>query len=109
MAKLSVDNGYRTANSGTAWSFYSFVADYFDFKEYYTREELNELVTWFDERMDRLPQQLVIDDTCTSSDLPKTVRALCKLAGRQHLDVCFSGYFSQLFTIRERLQAQGME
>ena len=79
------------------------------FKEYYTREELNELVTWFDERMDRLPQQLVIDDTCTSSDLPKTVRALCKLAGRQHLDVCFSGYFSQLFTIRERLQAHGME
>ena len=33
MARLSVDNGYRTANSGTAWSFYSFVADYFKFSE----------------------------------------------------------------------------
>ena len=31
------------------------------FKEYYTREELNELVTWFDERMDRLPQQFMED------------------------------------------------
>lgn len=29
MASLSVDNGFRTANSGTAWAFYPFVADYF--------------------------------------------------------------------------------
>lgn len=36
MAQLAVDNGYRTANSGTAWSYFSFVADYFDFKEYYS-------------------------------------------------------------------------
>lgn len=36
IANLSVDNGYRTANSGTAWAFYPFVADYFGFKEYYT-------------------------------------------------------------------------
>lgn len=36
MANLSVDNGYRTANSGTAWAFYPFVADYFGFKEYHT-------------------------------------------------------------------------
>lgn len=36
MANLAVDNGYRTANSGTAWAFYPFVADYFGFKEYHT-------------------------------------------------------------------------
>ena len=41
MAKLFVDNGYRTANSGTAWSAYSFVADYFDFKEYYTTNDFS--------------------------------------------------------------------
>ena len=29
MADLFVSNGYRTANNGTAWSAYSFVADYF--------------------------------------------------------------------------------
>lgn len=34
MAKLFVDNGYRTANNGTAWSAYPFVADYFGFKDY---------------------------------------------------------------------------
>lgn len=35
MAKLFVDNGYRTKNSGTAWAAWAFVADYFDFQEYY--------------------------------------------------------------------------
>lgn len=34
MAQLFVSNGYRTANNGTAWSAYSFVADYFGFKDY---------------------------------------------------------------------------
>lgn len=36
MANLFVDNGYRTARNGTAWSAYSFVADYFDFAEYHS-------------------------------------------------------------------------
>ena len=34
MANLFVDNGYRTASNGTAWSAYSFVADYFGFNDY---------------------------------------------------------------------------
>lgn len=36
MANLAVANGYRTANNGTAWAYFPFVADYFDFNEYYT-------------------------------------------------------------------------
>ena len=45
MASLSVDNGYRTANSGTAWAFYPFVADYFDFKEYYKTDNFTTSMT----------------------------------------------------------------
>lgn len=41
MASLFVDNGYRTASNGTAWSAFSFVADYFDFDEYYTTSNFN--------------------------------------------------------------------
>lgn len=47
MANLAVDNGYRTANNGTAWSYFSFVADFFDFDEYYTTSN-------FDTAMDYL-------------------------------------------------------
>lgn len=36
MAKLFVDNGYRTASNGTAWAAFPFTADYFGFEEYYT-------------------------------------------------------------------------
>ena len=36
MAKIAVDNGFRTKDNGTAWNFFPFIADYFDFKEYYT-------------------------------------------------------------------------
>lgn len=36
MAQLFVDNGYRTKNNGTAWACWPFIADYFDFNEYYT-------------------------------------------------------------------------
>ena len=39
MAELAVSNGYRTANNGTAWAYFPFIADYFDFEEYYTTYE----------------------------------------------------------------------
>ena len=41
MANLAVDNGYRTAGNGTAWAYYSFVADYFNFDEFYTTSNFN--------------------------------------------------------------------
>lgn len=46
MANLFVDNGYRTKNNGTAWSVWSFVADYFDFKEYYTTSSTNKMLNY---------------------------------------------------------------
>lgn len=41
MANLAVANGYRTSNNGTAWAYFPFVADYFDFNEYYTTSSFN--------------------------------------------------------------------
>ena len=41
MANLAVANGYRTSNNGTAWVYFPFVADYFDFNEYYTTSSFN--------------------------------------------------------------------
>ena len=50
LASLSVDNGYRTANSGTAWAFYPFVADYFGFKEYYKTDEFNKAMDYLKQK-----------------------------------------------------------
>lgn len=50
MARLSVDNGYRTASNGTAWSFYSFVADYFDFNEYHSTGNFDTAMTYLSQK-----------------------------------------------------------
>lgn len=46
MAQLFVDNGYRTANNGTAWACWPFVADYFDFDEYYTTTSDSKMLSY---------------------------------------------------------------
>ena len=53
MAQLSVDNGYRTANNGTAWAYYSFVADYFDFEEYHTTSNFNTAMKYLETDKDK--------------------------------------------------------
>lgn len=46
MAKLFVDNGYRTKSNGTAWSVWSFVADYFNFNEYATTSNIDKALNY---------------------------------------------------------------
>ena len=46
MAKLFVDNGYRTKSNGTAWSAWSFVADYFNFNEYATTSNVDKALNY---------------------------------------------------------------
>lgn len=46
MASLFVDNGYRTANNGTAWACWPFVADYFGFYEYYTTTSDSKMLSY---------------------------------------------------------------
>lgn len=46
MANLFVDNGYRTANNGTAWAAFPFVADYFNFNEYYTTSNFDKAMSY---------------------------------------------------------------
>lgn len=46
MASLFVDNGYRTANNGTAWACWPFVADYFGFDEYYTTTSDSKMLSY---------------------------------------------------------------
>ncbi len=46
MAKLFVDNGYRTKSNGTAWSAWSFVADYFNFKEYAITSNIDKALSY---------------------------------------------------------------
>lgn len=46
MANLFVDNGYRTANNGTAWAAFQFTADYFGFNEYHTTTSFSTMLKY---------------------------------------------------------------
>lgn len=46
MCKLFVDNGFRTANNGTAWKAFPFVADFFDFDFYDETYSFNEALSY---------------------------------------------------------------
>lgn len=61
-AKLSVDNGYRTKNNGTAWSYWSFIADYFDFKDYDTTYSFATMVKYLsqDKNKDGIADYFVV-------------------------------------------------
>lgn len=74
------------------------------FKPSYTSEEKDELVTWFEERMERLPQTLQMDDCMSTKDLPRTVRSYIKLFKTNRTNVEFSGYIAHLFMMREALR-----
>ena len=66
MANLFVDNGYRTANSGTAWSAYSFVADYFGFNEYYTTSDFNKAMNYLKQKNEVGTSKYYIIASCGS-------------------------------------------
>lgn len=61
-ANLSVDNGYRTAQNGTAWAYWSFIADYFDFETYKTTTSYSEALKYVktDKNEDGVSDYLVV-------------------------------------------------
>ena len=79
------------------------------YKPAYTKQD--ELTRWFEERMDRLPATLQLNEATAASDLPRTVKALLAVlkVHKENISVTFSGYMSHLDLIRLRLKEQGLE
>lgn len=66
MADLFVANGYRTANNGTAWSAYSFVADYFGFEEYHTTGSFDKAMSYLSQKKENGDSKYYIIASCGS-------------------------------------------
>ena len=66
MANLFVEKGYRTRNSGTAWSAFPFIANYFDFKEYYTTNNLNTALEYLSKKNSNGTNKYYIVCSCGS-------------------------------------------
>lgn len=64
MAKIFVNRGYRTKNSGTAWSAFSFIADYFEFSEFYTTSSFNEAMNYLGKKNENGTNKYYIVASC---------------------------------------------
>lgn len=74
------------------------------FKTQYSKEEVEEVINWFEERMEQLPRELQISNSMRTSNLPETVKKLIKFVVSNEQTATFSGYASHLLLIRERLK-----
>ena len=76
------------------------------FKPYYTDQERDEICNWFKAHINELPKSLLIDKAIAANDLPSTVRSMVAVIERRDLSrqSTFSGYMSQLLTIRELVE-----
>lgn len=76
------------------------------YKPEFTKGEVDECIRWFEERMDKLPATLRLNDSTTASNLPYTVKSLINVlkVHQGNLSVTFSGYMAHLLLIRQRLE-----
>lgn len=107
LAKLSVDNGYRTANNGTAWSFYSFVADYFNFKEYYTTSNFNKAMSYLSQKKSDKSSKYYIIASCGSGLFTSSGHYICLMSlDKDTLEVYDPYVYTNKFNTASRKNAK---
>ena len=75
-----------------------------DKKESYSEEELNEMVTWFNNHADKLPKEMQINKSAFTPDLQLTVES-CIMQAKQCLgNYKMDGAFRLLQQIRTNLE-----
>lgn len=74
----------------------------------YTKEELDEIVSWFKARMDQLPEELTIAPGVTTKELPAVVARYYDIIDLHKENPTYTGQIGHLFKIRDVLIKQGM-
>lgn len=81
------------------------------YKPNFSAEEITEVMTWFKERLDRIPHEpFRINKSTTTPDLHHTVERYLLTVGKyEETPPQFSGYVAHLLLIRIRLKEMGFE
>lgn len=81
------------------------------FKTKYTKNEIEELLQWFEARKGALPPTLRLNASTVAADLPRAVAALTEII-KEHAggaNVFVNSYIAHLELIRRRLTEMGGE
>ena len=79
------------------------------YKKNYTEAFRDEQLKWFEERMDKLPKSLQIDEATHSPNLPLTVQHLMLTLKDNAPSITFSGYMETLLKRKDKLKAEGIK
>lgn len=83
--------------------------DIYTFKPDFTKAEVNELIDWFEKRMDQLPEEMQINKSSYTKNLRFTVAKLISMLKEREVTVTICGYIAHLALIKERLIQAGMD
>lgn len=74
------------------------------FKAQYSDEEYAEIIQWFEQHENQLPERLKIIDCLSTDNLKATVDSYLRLLRSCKHNVIHCGYMAQLLAIREALR-----
>lgn len=80
-----------------------------EYKKLYDPGEVAELLAWFRQRLDRLPESIRIEEGLYVPDLRRTVPLLIEFAEVCSENPTYSAQLRRFFEIRERLIEQGFD
>lgn len=80
-----------------------------EYKKTYTTEELREVIHWFEERKERLPQSLRLDKGTFIPDLPLTAGYYVAIARKHYANPTYGAQIWMLFKMHDRLLEEGIE
>ncbi len=78
------------------------------FKRIYTREELEELRSWYERHENELPVSLQLNEATLFKDLKVAVKAFLEVYRTHGTNPTFSGQYYLLFLIRQQLESMGI-
>lgn len=79
------------------------------YQKIYPPHEIQELLQWFTDRLDRLPPSLDMGKRGNIPDLRRTVKLYLEFVVLCHEKPAYSGQILHLFHIREHLEAEGFQ
>lgn len=77
-----------------------------EYKKLFTKEELKEIVEWFESHWDKLPESLYMDKATYLSDFKRTVRLYYDIAKEHGENPTYSGQIFQLFKMRDAVERE---
>ncbi len=74
-----------------------------EYKKLYSEEEIRDLLQWFKERYDRLPESIALDEATRVVGMPDSARSLCEMVETNWENPTFGASIRHVFWLRERL------